>query len=587
MKRLNPFQKIAIEQIKEERDKGANRILINMPPGIGKTLVAIKDSMNYKRVLYVAHHNELIKQTYDAFSEFVTKDKLHLIKDKKDFNNFKRFNFVTIQLLKNYYKNLNKSIFSYIIIDEAHHSPAKTYKNIIEYFQSFFLGLTATPFRSDKNDVIQLFNNNLITVGNLHDAIKKGYLTKFLYYGFKDNVDYTNIKRGEIDYNRRDLDKRLFIDERDYAVINKYKEYAIYKKTIGFCNSINHVKRCVKFFKKEGIDCEGFTCDIKKKERNKIFNKFKNGNLKLIFTVNIFNEGLDFPDADVALLLRPSMSYGLILQQVGRALRKHPNKKTALILDFVGNHIGAFKIRQVLSGDIHFFNSLTKKPVYVYPLDCEVHFEEKVEDGINQQLTLIFMRNIQEIVREYIRIKKEAIKWRKIPFEEEILIYGNKTIQDFIYHVGIFEMWYIMGENVKSKQIRQQRLISKFLEHQNQFNEIDKKLVINCFDSWNNFKKIVSNFKKSHLLELQGIYINSTCPRCLKKEAISPHHIIPRESGGGDNKENIIYLCIECHNEVEMLTDDWIEKRGLINPQVLRKLIINLGLYQQPIATLV
>ncbi len=223
MKRLNPFQKIAIEQIKEERDKGANRILINMPPGIGKTLVAIKDSMNYKRVLYVAHHNELIKQTYDAFSEFVTKDKLHLIKDKKDFNNFKRFNFVTIQLLKNYYKNLNKSIFSYIIIDEAHHSPAKTYKNIIEYFQSFFLGLTATPFRSDKNDVIQLFNNNLITVGNLHDAIKKGYLTKFLYYGFKDNVDYTNIKRGEIDYNRRDLDKRLFIDERDYAVINKYK----------------------------------------------------------------------------------------------------------------------------------------------------------------------------------------------------------------------------------------------------------------------------------------------------------------------------------------------------------------------------
>jgi len=575
MKELNPFQEIAIEQIKVEKDKGADKILINMPPGLGKTLIAIKDSMNYKSVLYVAHHNELVKQTYNAFSEFITKDNLHLIKNEKSFDNLKKFNFVTIQLLKNYYKNLNKSVFDYIIIDEAHHSPAKTYKNIIDYFQSFLLGLTATPFRLDKNDVIELFNNNLITVGNLHDAIKRGYLTKFFYYGFKDNIDYTNIKKGKIDYNRKDLDKRLFIDERDSAIIEKYKKYAINKKTIGFCNSIKHVKRCVKFFKKEGIDCEEFTCDTK--ERDKIFNKFKNGNLKLIFTVNIFNEGLDFPDADAILLLRPSMSYGLILQQIGRALRKHPKKEKALILDFVGNHPGAYKVRQVLSGNIYFFNSLIKKPTYIYPIDCEVHFEEKIEDDMNQQLILILMKNILEIVREYLKIKKEINKnYKKIPFEEEILIYGNKTIQDFLYHIGIQELWYIMGENVKPKQIRQQKLISKFLE--NQFNEIDKKLVTNYFNSWEKFIKIVDNFKKYHLLKFQSIYVNNLCPRCLKRNAISLHHIIPRANGGGDNKENIIYLCIECHNKVEILTDDWIKKRGLIDPQILRNLIINFGL---------
>ena len=577
MKELNPFQEIAIEQIEVEKDKGANKILINMPPGIGKTLVAIKDSMNYRSILYVAHHNELVKQTYDAFSELVIKDKLHIIKGEQDFNDLKKFNFVTIQLLKNYYKSLNKYIFDYIIIDEAHHSPAKTYNNIIEYFQSFFLGLTATPFRLDKNDVIELFNNNLITVGNLHDAIKRGYLTKFSYYGFKDDVDYTNIKRGKFDYNKKDLDKRLFIDERDYAIIEKYKEYAIKRKTIAFCNSIKHVERCVKFFKKEGVNCEGLTCVTKRKERIKIFNKFKSGKLKLIFTVNIFNEGLDFPDADTVLLLRPSMSYGLILQQIGRALRKHPNKERALILDFVGNHLGAYKIRQVLSGNVYFFNNLIKKPNYIYPIDCEVYFDEKVEDDMNQQLMLVLMKDILEIVREYIRIKKElSKKSKKIPFAEEILIYGNKTIKNFLCHVGIMQLWYILGEDVKQKQMRQQILISKFLE--DKFDETDKKLVTNYFSSLEQFEKIVNNFKKDSLIRTQNIYVSNVCPRCLKRKAISQHHLIPRENGGGDNKENIIWLCGECHDEVEMLTDDWIERSGLTDPQIFRRLIINLGL---------
>ena len=295
----------------------------------------------------------------------------------------------------------------------------------------------------------------------------------------------------------------------------------------------------------------------------------------MIFTVNIFNEGLDFPDADTVLLLRPSMSYGLIFQQIGRALRKCPNKEKALILDFVGNHPSAYKIRQILSGDNYLFNGLTKKISYVYPLDCEVYFEEKIEEGINKQLTQIFMKDILRLTKEYFKTKRK-INVKRIPFEEEILIFANKSLKDFLYHIGIQELWYLMGEDVRPKQIRRQLLISKFMG--NTFTEIDKGLVVNYFDSWEKFEKFINNLKKNNLLRLENISINSLCPRCLERKAISYHHIIPRESGGEDNKENIICLCIRCHDEVEILTDNWIKKRGLVDPKILRSLIINLAL---------
>ena len=574
MKTLNPFQEIALEQIKECKDKGIKKIILNMPPGIGKTLISIKESLPYRKVLYIAHHNELIKQTKNAFLEFCNKNEICLIQKKGDFDNLKRYNFVTIQLLKNHYHEISKDFFDYIIIDEAHHTPAQTYKKIMDYFNCFYLGLTATPFRLDNQNVLNLFEDNLISVGNLQESINKGYLTPYSYFGFEDNIDYSKISYGKIDYNRKDLDKNLFINKRDYAVIKKYKEYALNKKTIAFCNSINHVKRSVNFFREKGISCESITCKTPIGEREKIFKKFVNGEENLIFTVDIFNEGLDFPDADCVMLLRPSKSLGLILQQIGRAIRKHPNKEKALILDFVGSHPFSYKTRQILSGNAFVFDYNLFKPKYVYPLKCDVHFESSIEQDMNYNLLSYFIKDMLNFVREYQKIKKQISK--RILFTEDILIYGTQNLKDFLNHVGIFKFWIIMQEKVGIKIIRKQEFITKGLN--NKLTNFDKQIIPNYFGSFEIYNQQLNNLQKSKILFYQHINVKGKCPRCLQEEAKSPHHIIPREFGGGDNKENIIWLCYNCHNEVEILTDKWIKNYGITESNKLRKLIINLGI---------
>ena len=574
VKILNPFQEIALEQIKEIKLQGKSRIILNMPPGIGKNLIAINECLPYKKVLYLAHSNELIKQSYDAFNEDINKDELCLIKDNKDFNKLKRYNFVTIQRLKNHYLELDKNLFDYIIIDEAHHCPADSYRNILDYYDSFYLGLTATPFRLDNQSVLELFYNNLITVGSLVDAINKGYLTPYSYYAFKDNIDYSKISVGKIDYNRKDLDRCLFIDKRDQAVINNYKEHALNKKTIAFCNSINHVKRSEYFFKKEGLNCESIVASTPLSERKKIFNDFKKGVVNLIFTVNIFNEGLDFPDADCVMLLRPTMSFGLILQQIGRALRKTPNKKTALILDFVGNHPYSYRVRQILSNNSFIYDYDLMKPKYVYPINCRVFFDKTIENCMDRQLLSFFIKDMINFVREYFKIKKQLAK--RFLFTEDILIYGSKSLRDFLNHVGIFKLWFLMQEKVGIKTIRKQEFITKGVN--NKLSNFDKALIPNYFGSMIAFNKEVEKFKKSKILFYQDINVKGNCPRCLNQKAKSCHHIIPRKYGGGDNKENLIWLCVGCHDEVEILTEDWINDMGIIDPKKLRSLIINLGL---------
>jgi len=566
--KLNIFQELSLEQLDEGFRRGKNKFLLSMPPGTGKTLVSIKFVKNFSSVLYIAHHKELVYQSFKFFKKEYGENDCNFI----DSNNFliKRFNFITIQRLVKNLEKLDNECFSCIIIDEAHHSTAKTYLSILNKFKCLFLGITATPFRLDRGNVLELFENNCVFVGDIKEAINKGYLTNFSYYGFKDDIDYSDIRFQGIDYNRNDLDKKLFIDSRDLKIIEKYKQYLSEKKTIAFCNSIKHTKRSLKFFRKQNIKCESLTSKTPEKERQRIFSEFLLGDLKLIFTVNIFNEGLDFPDVDAVMLLRPSASYGLILQQIGRALRKYKNKKRAIILDFVGNHPYSYNIRNILSSNnLIGYNNFLKKQEYNYPINCDVFLERGIEEFMDEQLVLVLIKDLIWVCREYFELKKRI---HRFPFEQDVIIFGKNNLLNFLNHVGIEKLWFYMDEQIRMKEIMKQRILSLALN--NKLEPHHKKLITVYFKN-KEFEKLLEGYKQSQILRLQKIKVIGVCPRCLRHEAKSCHHIIPRERGGIDNQENLIWLCEDCHNKVELNQDDWFKEHGLRDSKIIRNLIIN------------
>ena len=446
MIKLNNFQEISLEEINKTREFGFNKALIVLPSGTGKTLIAVKDSLNYEKILYIAHHTELLEQTQLYFFPQINKKDIGNI-NELDCN--KKVNFITIQKLNNNLNLYSKNSFDYIILDEAHHSPAPSYLKIINHFDfKFLLGLTATPYRLDQKKVLEIFDNNIIKVGNLFDAIKNGFLNPFNYYGFKDNINFEGLKFKGFDYDRSDLDKRLFIDERDKAIVEKYKTFCKDRKILAFCNSINHIKRCVKFFRDSGINCEEITHKTPIKKRKQIIKDFKKNKIKLIFSVNIFNEGIDFPDVDTVLLLRPTASATVFFQQIGRALRKSKGKKKSLILDFVGNHPYAHKSREWISNG-HIFNKENKLE-YIYPLGCDVNFESEVIDIMNKQLMSKLIKKIEVIAKDYLRIRKE----NRPLFKEEIFMNGSIRLKRFLYYFSWEDLMFYMDEKIKIKNIK-------------------------------------------------------------------------------------------------------------------------------------
>ncbi len=565
--RFNSFQEISLQELKETRRNNLRKALIVLPPGTGKTLIFVEDCLKYNKVLYLAPQIELLKQTRDYFLKYFNGDKT--ISKINELNVNKRFNFLTISKLKNRIKNIDKKLFDYVCIDEAHHSPAKTYIKIINHLNPpFLLGLTATPYRLDKKDILNIFDSNIIKVGSLFDAIKNGYLNKFDYYGFKDDIDLSGLKINGVDYNRKDLDRKLFVRERDIKIIEEYKNYC-YKnnrKTIVFCNSIRHAKRCHNFFKEQGIFGELVTYKTSKKAREIIFNNLRKGKVNLVFCVNIFNEGVDFPYVDTALLLRPTVSFTLFFQQIGRVLRVNKNKKKSLILDFVGNHPHSYKTREWISNGLVFQEN--QKPIYEFPLGCEVNFDKEVIDIMDKQIIFRLLKNIDLIVKDYLKIRL-----KRPLFKEEIFLKGSKRLRAFLYYDNWQNLMFYMDEKINMKIIRQQELISLGLKLG--IKNVNLKMVEIYFRDKKQYKDLVSSLEPYHEFYKENISIKRICPRCKEQPAKSLHHIVPREFEGKDNKENIIFLCYDCHNKVEMFTYDLFIKKRIFSSVVLRGFIIN------------
>ena len=410
----NPAQIEALYELNKTRNEGFDKALVVAATGTGKTYLAAFDSKDYARILFVAHREEIIKQAQKSFKN-VSPDKTSGFFYNKSKETDKDIIFALVQSLgrESNIKQFRKDEFDYIIIDEFHHAVANNYKRILDYFTpQFLLGLTATPERLDNKDVFALCDYNNVYEIRLKEAINKGFLSPFRYYGiYDDTLDYDQINLRNGKYDEKELEEKLMINKRAELVLNHYHKYN-FSRTIAFCASRNHAEYMAEYFTHHDIPSaavySGDQGEYTENRQNAI-EKLKNNELKVLFTVDMFNEGVDIPTIDSVLFLRPTESPTIFLQQLGRGLRIAENKKFLTVLDFIGNYKKANLVPFLLSDsyDNYATKTLLKENIleFEYPSDCFIDFDFRLVDLFKRQASQE-LRVKDRIVLEYESVKE-------------------------------------------------------------------------------------------------------------------------------------------------------------------------------------
>ena len=340
-KEPNVVQKDALEILDSDRKLGIKKGLVVMATGLGKTILAALDvqSFNPKRILFVAHRQEILAQSINAFKLFMPHKSYGLYQGGSRPTECE-FLFAMIQTLgkKDHLSNFEKDHFDYIVVDEFHHVGARGYRGLVEYFEpKFFLGLTATPSRNDNIDILQYCGNNLLYKKDLIDGIKLDLLSLFDYRGINDkHVDYARISWRGKRFDEEDLTRNLNTMKRAEYVFENWMKYK-QTRTLGFCASIKHSDFMAEYFSKKGVKAVSVHSKSSV-NRDDALKQLKIGKIDILFSVDLFNEGIDLPAVDTIMMLRPTESKIIFLQQFGRGLRKATGKKLVRVIDFIGNH---------------------------------------------------------------------------------------------------------------------------------------------------------------------------------------------------------------------------------------------------------
>lgn len=407
----NSMQLNALESLEKLRENNQTKALVIAATGTGKTYLSAFDikQMNPKRVLFLVHRRKILEDAEKSFR------KLHPNKISTIFQGSKKetqaeFTFAMIQTIskKDNLKLFNKDSFDYIVYDEAHRSFSKTYQRVMDYFTpEFTLGMTATPERTDGGNVFELFNNNIALEVRLRDALREDLVTPFHYFGITDvTADLSNVDLTKIDL----VAEKLSIKDRVDLVIEKMLHYGYSgkkRKCLGFCATKEHARYMAFEFNAFGYPSIALTGDSSDDDREKSIKKLEENKdeLEFIFTVDIFNEGVDIPSVNMVLMLRPTQSPIIFTQQLGRGLRKHNSKEFLTVLDFIGNHNKSFLIPIALSGTKYYDRDSLKvqvaKDFEDIPGCTNIKLDKIVKDQILNQLDRVNFNSMEYLRKEY------------------------------------------------------------------------------------------------------------------------------------------------------------------------------------------
>lgn len=347
----NAMQERALEALRVQHELGEPRALLVSATGTGKTYLSALDVRQTKpsKVLFVAHRKRILKASTESYQRVLGDSFTYGIYGEDPAFRSKTCAFAMVGALSKHRHEFNPREYDYIVIDEAHRTGARSYREILEYFQpKFFLGMTATPTRTDGYDVYRLFNHVIAYRISLQDALKENMLVPFHYFGIADLA---------IDDEETDdftLFSQLTSEERVRHIVEKIEEYSVKKENrrgLVFCSRNDEARALSQLFNERGYHTIAISGETPDQERDRAIERLENGELQYIFSVDILNEGIDIPSLNQIIMLRRTESTVVFMQQLGRGLRKHNSKEFTLVLDFIGNYQQNFLIPMALSGD--------------------------------------------------------------------------------------------------------------------------------------------------------------------------------------------------------------------------------------------
>ena len=334
---LRDYQQEAIDNLKKMREDGKTIALLYHATGVGKTITAATDAKAVGgRTLFLVNALKLASQAKETFAKVWPEATLgEHTGSQKDMT--QTVIFATVQSISKDLEKFSPTDFDYLIVDECHHAAANTYQKIFTYFHpKFILGLTATPERSDGEDMLELFQNVAHKMG-LKTAVERGVLVPIRCIRVKTNIDLTDVRINGIKYNSQDLESKLFIPERNQLIVDTYLKYVNGKKTVIFCASVDHAAEIAKLLRDNGVKAEAVSGRDRVEVREKILKDYETGSTNVLCACDLLNEGWDSPHTTVLFMARPTMSKTIYLQQLGRGTRRCPGKEDLLVVDFVDN----------------------------------------------------------------------------------------------------------------------------------------------------------------------------------------------------------------------------------------------------------
>ena len=426
----------ALYALEDSRSEGATKGLVQAATGVGKTYLAAFDSAKYKRVLFVAHREEILKQAAVSFKNVRQSEDYGFFNGKqKDTDKSVIFASVATLGRNEYLKEevFAPDYFDYLVIDEFHHAVNDQYQRIVNYFKpQFLLGLTATPERMDGKNIYEICDYNVPYEISLKEAINKGVLVPFHYYGIYDETDYSSLHLVKGHYDEKELNETYIGNVKRYDLIYKYYMKYRSKRALGFCCSRQHAEEMAKEFCKRGIESVAVYSNADgefSEDRDKAIESLKNQEIKVIFSVDMFNEGVDIATLDMVMFLRPTESPIVFLQQLGRGLRTCRGKEYLNVLDFIGNYEKAGRAPLLLSSGKNFGEKASHDYSNIeYPDDCIVDFDMRLID-LFKELDKKSLSLKERIRQEFYRVKE--LLDGKVPSRMELFTYMEDDIYQY------------------------------------------------------------------------------------------------------------------------------------------------------------